>query len=565
MDSARRLAQYKKGVSAASGQRSRADATLALRKKKQIEALHKRRHVRAAQLGVGVPGVAPAAAAAPAVATPSDDTFAQYVAAMMSGDAEANYKGTFEIRKLLSKEQDPPVQQVLDAGVLPRLVEFLHNTNDKLQFEAAWAITNIASTEHTSTVVGVPGCVDALVSYCRSPSPDVREQCLWCLGNIAGDGPAFRDLVLSKPGAVENLLLNIQNPANESLLKNATWTLSNYCRGKPQPSLELVKPLIPALCHLLSATDTEILTDACWGLSYLTDGDDARIQAVVDSGIVPRLVQLLGHPTAGVVVPALRTCGNIVTGNDVQTQAVIDAGGLVAFSKLITHDRRALRREACWASSNVAAGTPKQIATLVDTPNLMKALIHQLDKGDWNVRKESAWAVSNVLTSGGDECIFKTVQAGAIAPMLKVLKVEDIKIVTVGLEALTAILEAEAPPSAGGQTYSILVEKAGGIDVLEELQEHDSTEIYEKAVALLEAHYGGSAEDDENIAPAVTENGKTFSFGFGAAFPSAAPSIVPQQPNPFGGFAASAAPPAPTSAAPPVAAGGFDFSGMTFK
>lgn len=131
----------------------------------------------------------------------------------------------------------------------------------------------------------------------RAP-PECREQSAWCLGNIAGDGPAFRDLILSTPGAAEALLLNIQHPHNDSMLKNCTWTLSNFCRGKPLPPLERVRPLIPALVHLLNSPDADIITDAAWGLSYLSDGEDARIQAVVDSGVVTRLVQLLAHPAS---------------------------------------------------------------------------------------------------------------------------------------------------------------------------------------------------------------------------------------------------------------------------
>ena len=68
-------------------------------------------------------------------------------------------------------------------------------------------------------------------------------------------------------------------------------------------------PLIPALVFLLNSTDADIVADACWGLSYISDGDDARIQAVVDSGAVPRLVQLLGHASTLVVIPALRATG----------------------------------------------------------------------------------------------------------------------------------------------------------------------------------------------------------------------------------------------------------------
>lgn len=45
---------------------------------------------------------------------------------------------------------------------------------------------------------------------------------------------------------------------------------------------------------LVKHSDKEVVSDACWALSYLTDGSVERIQAVIDSGVVPRLVELLG-------------------------------------------------------------------------------------------------------------------------------------------------------------------------------------------------------------------------------------------------------------------------------
>jgi importin subunit alpha-2 len=53
-------------------------------------------------------------------------------------------------------------------------------------------------------------------------------------------------------------------------------------------------------------------------LSYLTDGTNDKIQAVVDTGIVPRLVELLASSKVTVLTPALRAVGNIVTGSDIQ-------------------------------------------------------------------------------------------------------------------------------------------------------------------------------------------------------------------------------------------------------
>lgn len=54
-----------------------------------------------------------------------------------------------------------------------------------------------------------------------------------------------------------------------------------------------VKPALPALAGLIHSNDEEVLTDACWALSYLSDGTNDKIQAVIEAGVCPRLVELL--------------------------------------------------------------------------------------------------------------------------------------------------------------------------------------------------------------------------------------------------------------------------------
>ena len=112
-------------------------------------------------------------------------------------------------------------------------------------------------------------------------------QAVWALGNIAGDSPECRDLVLSE-GALQPLLKLLEPSAKQSMLRNATWTLSNLCRGKPQPAWHVVSPALPVVAKLLSSsTDDEVLADGCWVLSYLTDGPNEKIQALLDTGERP--------------------------------------------------------------------------------------------------------------------------------------------------------------------------------------------------------------------------------------------------------------------------------------
>lgn len=273
---------------------------------------------------------------------------------VMGDDIAVQTEYTTQFRRLLSIEKNPPIQQVIESGVVPRFVEFLQrDDNPALQFEAAWALTNIASgtSDHTKVVMEV-GAVPIFVRLLMSRNDDVREQAVWALGNIAGDSPPCRDLVL-QAGAMHPLLNQLSQNSKLSMLRNATWTLSNFCRGKPQPDFELVKTALPTLSQLIYSADEEVLTDACWALSYLSDGPNEKIQAVIESGVCRRLVELLLNPSPAVQTPALRTVGNIVTGNDLQTQYVINSNALPCLLALLSSPKKGIRKEACWTISNI--------------------------------------------------------------------------------------------------------------------------------------------------------------------------------------------------------------------
>jgi len=128
-------------------------------------------------------------------------------------------------RKILSHENDPPIDRVIESGAVQYFAQLLDPTHIEqycqvkktsnelsdpsklnvislrqlyeLQFEATWCIRIIVGgTGGRITYIVEMGCVPQLINLIESEDSNVRYQCVWAIGNIGCDSDAIRDYII---------------------------------------------------------------------------------------------------------------------------------------------------------------------------------------------------------------------------------------------------------------------------------------------------------------------------------------------------------------------------------
>ncbi|RYG50801.1 hypothetical protein EON67_04620, partial [archaeon] len=153
-------------------------------------------------------------------------------------------------RHELSREASPPIAQVVATGVTPLFVQFMESHAQlRIRMEAAWCLTNIASGDSEMIeAVEDAGAIPAAIQIVREAPDceqrdstetveDLRDQCVWLLSNLAGEGPHIRDTILALDGAeaLRRWMLELSTasfPRQRVFLDNGAWACSNMVRGE---------------------------------------------------------------------------------------------------------------------------------------------------------------------------------------------------------------------------------------------------------------------------------------------------------------------------------------------
>ena len=147
---------------------------------------------------------------------------------------------------------------------------------------------------------------------------------------------------------------------------------------------------------------------------------------------------------------------------------------------------------------------------------LRQCVAHMDASREWEVRKESAWVVGNVLSGKKASHAARVVEDGGVAMLCAMLEADDARVVRMVLDALDQLLDT-GRRTGHLDAFVQLVDECGGIDALERLQDHANEAIYAKCVKIIEEYFGEDEQESENVAPNVTDAADAFTFGIAAA------------------------------------------------
>jgi len=423
--------------------------------------------------------------------------FSQVIEDINSNDIFKQYRGIIGVRKSLSFDSGIPIQQIIDANLVPRMIKFLQRKDEpQLQLEAAWALANVASgTTAQTQIVLDKGALPWLIQFLRSNNQELNYQAIWVLGNIAVDRAVFRDRILAN-GALQPLLKVFEDPnLPQHVIKHGTWAISSLCRGGPLPPLEKVRSAIPTLCKIIyTQTDVDTLSDAAWALSYLSRTDDAAQDLTNCPGAVSAFVSLLSNPYLALMIPCLKTVGHICDGNETQINAVISHPEFLRkIYDLIDHQKKLVKRDSLLILSNIAAsGTEEQRNKVFQSFPFVEKLISHIETDVDEIKRQALSVFTNTFRHETISEFLTFWDAGVVNYYVNIVKREDYytaSILRVTLEGIYFMLKIGRKIMIENQSEQNMVlfelENRGALEKFDTLQDYNDEIVCEIVTKII--------------------------------------------------------------------------------
>eukprot|EP00042_Codosiga_hollandica_P023414 m.92747 g.92747 ORF g.92747 m.92747 type:complete len:494 (-) comp51172_c0_seq2:18-1499(-) len=280
---------------------------------------------------------------------------------ILSEDPVQRHQGCRRLRELLARS-DPTKQAraAVQLGLLKILSAILDAGEEAQVYEGLWCLANIAECLPDQTILEREQSLQSkLTSLLHSPSPKLRAQAIWVLGNVFAAGQPVRHAFLATN--IQDVLMN--SHASFVLAEHhrtVAWALRNLCCDSFFPTSVSLTPLLQfSLARFLVDEDNEALAHYAWILLSFSLPDTYRGE-IFQKQHVTRMVALLNEERpADLRKCLLRLIGYFVSQRNVppaSLRQLVDDGLVVRLRAALASGSQAdVRKDALWVLSNLAS------------------------------------------------------------------------------------------------------------------------------------------------------------------------------------------------------------------
>ena len=167
-------------------------------------------------------------------------------------------------------------------------------------------LKDIENCEFVAFDLEFSGLIPSKFKIFDSPIEEIKLQVPLLIGNLISNSYGVRDLLI-KEKIYDKLLTILTSTNNKNLIKNCTWSITNFFRIKPILKYDLAKKSIKIFARnlLLLQDDFDFLSDACFILCFMTENYKEGIKELMEFNIIEAIIKLLACGVVNIQITCL--------------------------------------------------------------------------------------------------------------------------------------------------------------------------------------------------------------------------------------------------------------------
>uniref|UniRef100_A0AC34FNW9 Uncharacterized protein n=1 Tax=Panagrolaimus sp. ES5 TaxID=591445 RepID=A0AC34FNW9_9BILA len=409
----------------------------------------------------------------------------------------------FACKEILTSYYCELFDEVIRKDLVGVFVQALASQDLDVQKTATFLLENIlCEAKHHVEAIENSGGIEALIKAAFNNDHEVAQKCLFGISYFVSNCAAFRDRAL-KYGMVE-LMKHYVYPKEDGMeilyIETLVYLLAELSSHvKHQISIDQIAEFLPIIKILLQFRDDTIWSDLCGAISYLTNGKYAEkhvhyavLDMVIKADILPRVFESFNDMDPELYELAVNICCNFTSGSFEHVQYIFGLN-IVNFENLFLYESPKIVKAEISMLSNILSGSHSQIQAVIDETLVPKILQH-LRNNVFEVQVEAISALSNLCEFGTLEQLSYLTSIDIFSSIAQLTDINNSYFLIKTVSIINRVFYATAAQ------HPELLEKckndfwrAGGIDRVEELQNHENFAISQISAEILDTYFA-----DEN-------------------------------------------------------------------